>query len=39
MKGLKIINNENWFGFDFFICLQVKGKKDNIICMFVGIYG
>ena len=36
MKGLKTTNNENWSGSDLCICSQVKGKKDNIICMFVG---
>lgn len=39
MKGLKTTNNENWSGSDFSICSQVKGKKDNIICMFAGIHG
>lgn len=39
MKGLKTTNNENWSGSDLCICSQVKGKKDNIICMFVGIHG
>lgn len=39
MKGLKTANNENWSGPDFSICSQVKGKKDDIICMFAGIHG
>lgn len=39
LKGLKTTNNENWSGSDFSICSQVKGKKDNIICMFAGIHG
>lgn len=38
MKGLKTTNNENWSGSDFSICSQVKGKKDNINCMFAGIH-
>ena len=39
MERIKTTTNENWSGSDLCICSQVKGKKDDIICMFAGIHG